>query len=57
MGSMGPKGSAGIDGESGETGPTGGKGSIVSKIIFVGSVTAFTEKSIMFGLTTSEQSE
>lgn len=47
MGSMGPKGSAGMDGETGETGLTGGKGSIVSKIIFLRFVIAFTENSIM----------
>ena len=44
MGSMGPKGPAGIDGETGETGPTGGKGSIVSKRIFLRFVSVFTER-------------
>ena len=54
MGTMGPKGSAGIDGETGETGPTGGKGSIVSKTIFLGFVTVFTEKSIIRNYIKSE---
>lgn len=44
---MGSKGAAGIDGETGETGPTGGKGSIVSKMIFLRFFIVFTERSIM----------
>ena len=54
MGTMGPKGSSGIDGETGETGPTGGKGSIVSKTIFLRFVTVFAEKSIICNYIRSE---
>lgn len=54
MGSMGPKGSAGTDGETGETGPTGGKGSIVSKTIFLRFVAVFTVKLIIRNYIRSE---
>lgn len=46
MGPMGTKGKAGLDGETGETGPTGGKGSIVSKIIFLRYFSGITDRSI-----------